>query len=208
MPSLSSPTTGGGAAAATAGGGYTTIPISGTDAITRSIQNLSSSFSAFRPPSEFLPVAAPGLGLSPPASLAAAKLRLRRNAGHFRLNYAVLAAAAAFLAVLFSRSPLSLLLLSATAFLWLVLYFFREDPLVAYDRDVSDTAVLAALVAVSVVELWLTGCFWSLVSGAAAGAAVAAVHGLLRNEEGVYLDEQEAASWGLIGSNLSAGAGK
>lgn len=208
MPSLSSPTpTAGGGG----GGGYTSIPISGTDAITRSIQNLYSSFSAFRPPSEFLPLAAPGLGLSPPASLSAAKLRLRRNAGHFRLNYAALAAAAAFLSVLLSHSPLSLLLLSATAFLWLVLYFFREDPVVVCGRDVSDTAVLAALVAVSAVELWLTGCFWSLIAGAAAGAAVAAVHGLLRNEEGVYLDEEEAASWGLIGSgssNLSAGARK
>lgn len=69
-----------------------------------------------------------------------------------------------------------------------------------WDRHVSDRLVLAGLVAVSILSVWGLGVFWHLMTGAAIGVGVVALHGLLRNENGVFLDEQEAASQGLIAS--------
>ncbi|KAG9448865.1 hypothetical protein H6P81_008830 [Aristolochia fimbriata] len=173
---------------------YTTIPIAGADVISRSLQNLTSSFSLFRPLPEFLALAE----FSPPPSLSSAKRRFLNNLSHFRLNYAVLALSCVILSLLFFQSPFALLFISAIFFLWLVLYFFREDPLLLWERHVTDTFVLAGLVAVSVLALWTTGSLGTLAGGLAAGGLIMAVHGFFRNDEGLFLNEQEAASRGLI----------
>ncbi|XP_068643776.1 PRA1 family protein G2 [Aristolochia californica] len=173
---------------------YTTIPIAGADVISRSLHNLTSSFSFFRPLPEFFAVAE----LSPPPSLSSAKRRLFNNLSHFRLNYAVLTFSCVLVSLLFFESPFSLLFISAIFLLWLVLYFFREDPLLLWGRHVTDTFVLAALVAVSVLAVWSTGSLGTLAGGLAIGGLIVAVHGFLRNDEGLFLNEQEAVSRGLI----------
>ncbi|CAA0832499.1 PRA1 family protein G2 [Striga hermonthica] len=172
---------------------YTTIPISGVDVIFRSTQNLSASLSRCRPWPEFLsPISAFDL----PPSASAASLRFRRNAAYFSVNYAVIITACAAVSLL--GSPISLILVGFVYFLWLILHFFREDPLLVWGHHVSDWAVILGLVLISVVAFWITGPLNSLSIGVGLGLLISVVHGVLRNPEGLFLDENDAVSNGLI----------
>ncbi|XP_051128535.1 PRA1 family protein G2 [Andrographis paniculata] len=188
-PSSSSSSAAAGAAAAT----YTTIPITGMDAISRSGQNLSACLSRCRPWPEFLATTA---ALDFPKSVAEASLRFRRNAGYFSVNYSIIITACAAAALL--SSPAALVLIGLVFFLWLIFYFFREDPLLIWGRHVSDWAVIGGLVAVTAGALWITGPLNSLSAGVAAGFLISVLHAVLRNPDGLFLDENDAVSNGLI----------
>ncbi|RWR95749.1 PRA1 family protein G2 isoform X1 [Cinnamomum micranthum f. kanehirae] len=172
---------------------YTTIPISASDVISRSFQNLSSSFSLLRPLSDLFPSA----GFDRPDSLSSAKARLFTNLSYFRVNYALLLLTCALFSLLF-HSPLSLLLISALFLLWLLLFFFREDPLILWGCHVADSWLLGGLVVVSILSVWGLGVFWNLVIGVGIGVLAVVAHGVFRNGDGLFLGEEEAASKGLI----------
>jgi hypothetical protein len=87
--------------------------------------------------------------------------------------------------------------------LWLLLYFFREDPLVLWGYDVSDRLVLIGLVLVSVLGVWLSGAAWNLVWGVLIGFLVCTIHAVLRNSDGLLVPGEEAA---LVGSGYVSGS--
>ncbi|KAL8462035.1 hypothetical protein ACS0TY_033205 [Phlomoides rotata] len=182
------------AAAAT----YTTIPISGVDVVSRSTQNLSSCLSRCRPWPEFFATIS---ALDFPSSISAASLRFRRNGAYFSLNYAMIITA--FAAISLIGTPIVLIIVGFVFFLWLILHFFREDPLLIRGHQVSDWAVILGLVVVSVAALWATGTgpLNSLSTGIGAGLLISVVHGVLRNPEGLFLDENDAVSNGLVVSH-------
>ncbi|GER52733.1 prenylated rab acceptor family protein [Striga asiatica] len=95
-------------------------------------------------------------------------------------------------------SPIALLLIGFVYFLWLILYFFREDPLLVWGHHVSDWAVILGIVLISIVAFWITGPLNSLSIGVGLGLFISVVHGVLRNPEGLFLDENDAVSNGLI----------
>ncbi|KAK4484723.1 hypothetical protein RD792_007315 [Penstemon davidsonii] len=172
---------------------YTTIPISATDVILRSMQNLSVSISRRRPWPEFLATTA---SLNFPNSLSAATLRFRINSSYFSVNYAIIVTACAAASLI--GSPIALIVFGFVFFLWLILHFFREDPLLLWGRHVSDWAVILGLVLVTIAAFWITGPLNSLSIGISVGLLVSVIHGVLRNPEGLFLDENDAVSNGLI----------
>ncbi|KAL2483792.1 PRA1 family protein G2 [Forsythia ovata] len=174
---------------------YTTIPISGSDVISRSIQNLSAFLSRRRPWPEFL---ATSSAIDVPSSMSDAGLRLRRNANYFSVNYAIIISACA--AVSLIGAPIELIIIGSVYFMWLILHFFREDPLLIWGRHVSDRAIVVSLVLVSIAAIWFTGALNNLWIGIGIGLLVGAIHGVLRNPEGIFLDENDAVSNGLIAS--------
>lgn len=178
---------------------YTTIPISGADVITRSIQNLSASFSRCRPWPEFLATGAIDL----PPSLSAASLRLRKNLRYFSANYAAVASTCAALSLI--GSPAALIVVGFGFALWLVLFFFREDPMVIMGRHISDRAVTVGLVLCTAAIIWFTGVLTNLLIGISVGAVVVAIHGLLRNTDGLFLDENDAVTNGLVSTSPNGG---
>ncbi|KAF8414330.1 hypothetical protein HHK36_002331 [Tetracentron sinense] len=173
---------------------YTTIPISGNDVISRSFQNISAFISCRRPWPEFI---AAGV-FDRPESLSYAGDRLRKNANYFRLNYAIIVLTFTLLSLV--GNPLCMLLISAIFALWLILYFFREDPLFVRGHHLSDRVILVGLIAVSAVLVWFTGVVQNMIIGVGTGLVISAVHGVFRNPDGLFLDENEAVSRGLIGS--------
>ncbi|KAK9134101.1 hypothetical protein Scep_013629 [Stephania cephalantha] len=175
---------------------YTTIPISGSDVISRSIYNISSFLSLRRPWTEVL---ASGV-FDRPESLSAAAQRLRKNLAYFRLNYGIFLCACALLSLI--GTPLYLILISAVFALWLIFYFFREDPLYLWGHSIRDRFVLAALICVTLVTFWFARVVESVVVGLGLGLVVLAFHGVFRNPEGLFMDEAEAASSGLIGRTV------
>ncbi|KAJ6753267.1 PRA1 FAMILY PROTEIN G2 [Salix purpurea] len=150
---------------------YTTIPISAGDVISRSLQNFTSSFSILRPWPELFTSGS----FTRPDSFATALTQLRANFHYFRVNYLIIISACGALSLI--GSPVSLLIFASVLSLWLLLYFFREDPLVESD--------------------------WNLVWGVLIGFLVCAAHAFLRNSDGLLVANEEAA---LVGSGYVSGS--
>ncbi|XP_047318228.1 PRA1 family protein G2 [Impatiens glandulifera] len=177
---------------------YTTIPISGSDVISRSFQNLSNFLSSRRPWPEFI---ASGI-FNFPDSLSSAAARLRQNSSYFSINYGILITICTASSLI--GSPIALIVYAMIFTLWMVLYFFREDPMVVWGRHVSDLILIGCLILVTAISVLFTGKVKTLLIGVFVGIVASAIHGVLRNPEGLYLDEHDAAWNGLIGSPESS----
>ncbi|XP_075483310.1 PRA1 family protein G2-like [Primulina tabacum] len=178
---------------------YTTIPISGGAVISRSTQNLTVCLSRARPWPEFLATTAI---IDLPPSFSAATHRLRRNSSYFSVNYAIIVTACAAASLI--GAPIALIVIGFVFFLWLILHFFREDPLLIWGYHVNDLAVILGLVLVSIAALWIIGPLNNLSIGIGVGLLIFAIHGVLRNPEGLFLDENDAVSDGLVSSQSTA----
>ncbi|KAI3810123.1 hypothetical protein L1987_19732 [Smallanthus sonchifolius] len=175
---------------------YTTIPISGTDVIFRSFQNLFSFLSLCRPWPEFISNAG---SFDWPDSLTVATTRIRVNSKYFGVNYGIIITACA--AVSLIGDPTTLLAFASVFTLWLVLHVFREDPMVVCGHHVHDHLVTLCLVLVTGIAIWKLGFVSNLLIGVAVGVLISVVHEVFRNPQGVYLDESDAASEGLVSSH-------
>nr|XP_043618738.1 PRA1 family protein G2 [Erigeron canadensis] len=174
---------------------YITIPISGTDVIFRSFQNLSTFLSHHRPWPEFLSTFS---SFTCPNSFT----RIQSNLKHFSINYGIITTSCAAVSLL--GNPLRLLAFGLVFTLWLVFYFLREDPVVVYGHNVHDHVVTCGLVLVSFFCVLCLGFGWNLVVGIAVGALISVVHAVFRNDEGIYLDENDAVSEGLISPRVQS----
>ncbi|KAL4311904.1 hypothetical protein GQ457_01G050030 [Hibiscus cannabinus] len=177
---------------------YTTIPISPSDVISRSLHNLSATLSRhLRPWPQLLGSGSQSFSRPSNSFLS----RASANSRYFRANYAVVIAATSALSLI--GSPLSLLLCSAVFALWLLLYFFREDPLVLWGHCVSDRFVLLSLAFLSLLAVWVCGVFQTLALGLGIGVLICGAHALLRNSDGLFIDEDDAVSTGLVRPSAS-----
>lgn len=77
--------------------------------------------------------------------------------------------------------------------------------MVVLGHQVSDLAVISGLATVSAIVVWYTGILNSLMIGIMMGVLLSVIHGGLRNPEGLFVDEDDAVSTGLI-SNAERGS--
>lgn len=77
--------------------------------------------------------------------------------------------------------------------------------MVVLGHQVSDLAVISGLATVSAIVVWYTGILNSLMIGIMMGVLLSVIHGSLRNPEGLFVDEDDAVSSGLI-SNAERGS--
>lgn len=129
-------------------------------------------------------------------SLGEAMLRVRRNLGHFRVNYAMIGLLVLFLSLLWQ--PISLIVFIAVFTAWFFLYFFRDGPVVVLHRALDDRLVLAALSALTVAALVLTGVWLNVVVALLVATAAVLLHASFRNTEDLYVDELEVSVGGLV----------
>lgn len=175
---------------------YTSIPIPTGDVISRSIHNLTSAISRHRPWSELVFSGA----FCFPERFSPLPLRSRSNFRYFSVNYSlIIGTCAAFSLV--TASPVALVVVGTIIALWLLLHFFREDPLLLWGFQVGDRTVLCFLVLASVWALWFTSSAVSLAVGVSVGLLLCTVHSLIRNSDELFLEEDDAITGGLIGSN-------
>ncbi|XP_050236407.1 PRA1 family protein G2 [Mercurialis annua] len=175
---------------------YTTIPISSTtDIVSRSVHNFTTFISTHRPWPELI---TSGL-FSRPDSFSAALTRLNLNFRYFLINYAIIITLCAALSLI--GTPIALILFAVIFGLWLIIYYFREDPLVLLGHQVSDHMIFAGLAGFSILGFWLSGAFWSLVLGICVGVLACGIHASLRNN-----DEEQDDSRNLIGSRSGYGS--
>ena len=85
----------------------------------------------------------------------------------------------------------------------LLIYFFREDPLVLWGYCINDRLVLLSLAFLSLLAVWVCDMLQNLALGLGIGVFICGVHTLLRNFDGLFLDENNTVSIGLVYSTAT-----
>ncbi|KAI4303000.1 hypothetical protein MLD38_038682 [Melastoma candidum] len=145
-----------------------------------------------RPWREFLSLRS----FSLPYGYSDALLRLRKNISHFRFNYALVALLVHFLSLIFH--PFSLLLFLFLSLAWYALYFSRDSPIILFGRVFDDRVVAAVLGVVTIVGLVLTGVGLNVLVALLVAVVIVGVHGVFRNSEDLYVDEESIGEGGLV----------
>ncbi|GLJ08525.1 hypothetical protein SUGI_0090460 [Cryptomeria japonica] len=161
-----------------------------------------SLYAQRRPWSELISASNGGTAFAKPDSFGDALARIRRNAAYFRINYAFLLLLMVLCSLL--KEPVALLVIVTLAAAWCLLYLFRTEPLVVFDRSLSDGAVLAGLTLGTILALFLTGVTGTILMAVAVGALIVALHGAFRVTDDLFIDEEEAAQSGLLGHSYTA----
>eukprot|EP00249_Psilotum_nudum_P008124 c21057_g1_i1 orf=298-903(+) len=127
-----------------------------------------------------------------PVSLADASTRIKKNLSYFRMNYAFFLLVVLVVGLLWHL--LTLILLLVLLAIWMVLFFPRTEPVVVFNRSISNGGILAIFCVVAIVVVFLTHAGSTFFSALAIGAAVIGIHAAFRVPDDLFLDEQENSS--------------
>lgn len=124
--------------------------------------------------------------------------RVKKNAGYFRVNYAVVLLAAAALSMM--MSPLSIVWLVALILMWGYVFMVRVEPIVVLGRMLNDGEKFVALCAISfLVAFGFTSVGYIVVSGLTIGLAAVILHAVFRIPDDLFLDDQDQSGfWGWL----------
>ncbi|KAL1222461.1 PRA1 family protein F2 [Cardamine amara subsp. amara] len=117
--------------------------------------------------------------------------RIKKNLGYFQMNYTIVVLFVLFLSLMRHSS---LIVFSVLAFVWIFLYFLRDEPLMIFRFQIDDQTVLICLSMITIVLLLFTHATMSIVGATLIGAVPVLIHAVVRKTEDLYLDEEEATT--------------
>lgn len=176
--------------------GYTTLghsssTTSARDFLSRAKEHGLSVIARLRPWREFLDVSA----LSLPYSFGESTFRIKKNVSHFSINYTLILLLILFFSLLWH--PISMIVFLIVFVAWLFLYFFRDEPLVVFDRAVGDRVVLVVLSLITIVALILSGVWLNVLVSIGIAVALVVLHAAFRFTEDGF-DDMESPYGGLL----------
>jgi hypothetical protein len=127
-----------------------------------------------------------------PDSVSDASVRIQKNLGYFRVNYAVLTALVLVFGLIWH--PGVLLILAALACAWVLLYFSRSRPLVLFNRLFGEGEILLLLGLVTFIVIFFTSTGSTIFTALAMAFVVVVAHASLRNPDDLFLEAQTNVS--------------
>ncbi|GLU08097.1 hypothetical protein SLE2022_250230 [Rubroshorea leprosula] len=166
------------------------------------LKETAQSLTAIRRPwRDFLDVTAVSL----PSSLSDATTRITQNLTHFRFNYILLLLLVLFFSLIYH--PFSLIIFIVILVAWVFLYLAREEPLLLCGFIVADRVVVAALFAVTVFGLVLTGVWVNVLVASVVGVGLVVFHAALRSTDDLVMDDLESPYGHVLGDDLDSPRG-
>ncbi|KAJ8553280.1 hypothetical protein K7X08_023958 [Anisodus acutangulus] len=125
-----------------------------------------------------------------PSSISDAISRIKTNFSYFQMNYALIVLGIVFLSLLWH--PISLIVFIVLMAVWLFLYFLRDEPLVIFNRLISERVVLIVLAVITLGLLLLTHATSNILISLAVGVVVVLIHAAIRKTDDLFMDEEAA----------------
>ncbi|ESQ48630.1 hypothetical protein EUTSA_v10021584mg [Eutrema salsugineum] len=117
---------------------------------------------------------------------------IKKNLVYFQTNYAIVVLIVLFLGLI--KHPTSLIVLTVLVFVWVFLYFLRDEPIKLFRYQIDDRTVLLSLTLLTIILLFLTNATLNIVGACLVGAVLILIHAVVRKTEDLFLDEEAATA--------------
>ncbi|GKV49791.1 hypothetical protein SLEP1_g56521 [Rubroshorea leprosula] len=128
-----------------------------------------------------------------------------QNLTHFRINYILLLFLVLFFSLIYH--PSSLIIFFVIFIAWVFLYLAREEALLLCSYIITDRVVVAALFAVTVFRLVLTGVWVNVLVASVIRVGLVVLHTALRSIDDLVMDDLESPYEHVLDDDLDSPRG-
>ncbi|EOA33062.1 hypothetical protein CARUB_v10016395mg [Capsella rubella] len=163
-------------------------PVVDLESISRAKHRIVAGLATRRPWRDMFDFHSMGL----PHGVSDALSRVKTNLAYFRMNYAIVVLIVIFFSLIWH--PTSLIVFTVLVFVWIFLYFLRDEPLKVFRYQIDDRTVLIVLAVITIVLLLLTNATFNIIGALVTGAVLVLIHAMVRKTENLFLDEEAATA--------------